>query len=69
MTTLMPTSTTDYQAQQRHKARTDCADMTRRAAAAALAACAGEPDAQRRGLLTDAHRRLCSVPRELEALA
>ena len=69
MNTQPSISTADYQAKQRHRARSDCADMTRRAAAAALAACAGEPDAHLRGMLTDAHRRLSSVLRELQALA
>jgi hypothetical protein len=57
----------DLDTVRRTLALADAITHCRRAAFAAEAACAGEPDT-RRGLLNDAHRRLRNVAAELEAL-
>ena len=54
---------------RRSLARIDCLDWARRAASAAAAAGNGETDPNRAAVLTDAHRRLRAVIRELSALA
>jgi hypothetical protein len=56
-------------AQQRTLALIDATDMTRRAAAAALAANCGESDAMRARILTLACEQLNHVLRQLQALA
>jgi hypothetical protein len=58
----------DYRAEQRRLALSDARDMTRRAAAAASAACAGEPDELRATVLDGIARRLLSLLEQLRAL-
>jgi hypothetical protein len=59
----------DHDIQQRRAALTDAIDMVRRATAAVAAAAVGEGDEMRFAVLEGVQQRLCSVLRELKALA
>jgi hypothetical protein len=59
---------TDDATRQRHAALTDCLDMTRRAAAAALAAANGDPNVLRADFLHEIHRGLLTLLSQLQAL-
>jgi hypothetical protein len=58
----------DQRARDRTLALNDAISMTRRAASAALAAAAGEPDQYRASILQDANRKLLAMLSELEVL-